>query len=60
MTYKTKEEIGADHEKLAMGEIDDLKDAENHGKAGRNEGVGNPEGQAVDDLLNDHHGKKSI
>jgi len=42
---------GADHEDITVGEIDEAEDAVHHCVAKGNEGVDGPEGEAIDELL---------
>ena len=54
---------GADHEDLAVGEVQELEDPVDHRVAERDQRVDAPERQAVDELLDEEvevHGGKSL
>jgi len=54
------EEEGAQHEELAVGEVDHAHDAEDEGEADPHQGIAAPQDEAVDDVLDElgEHGRK--
>src|SRR5690606_19484615 len=51
--YQVKEEVGAHHEDVPVGKVDQPEDAVDHGVADGDQGVEAPEGDPVEELLNE-------
>ena len=50
---------GADHEHLAVGEVQDTQDAEDQGIADGDEGIGAAQHDAIGELLQKHEGTRA-
>ena len=54
MHHRLQRRVGAEHEDRAMGEVDDVQDAEDQGETESEERVDTAQGNRVDELLGEH------